>query len=136
MSEASADGRVWRRGACHCGAVVFEAFVPPRITVDACNCSICAMTGFLHLIVPEAHFRLLSGADKLSVYKFNTGVAEHTFCSVCGVKPFYRLRSNPDGRSINYRCLDPNDFESVETRAFDGRNWEANAHTLSHLSKL
>src|SRR5579872_1758689 len=96
----------WRAGGCHCGAVRFEAALPPRPEAQACNCSICAMTGFIHLIVPAARFRLLSGADELVSYRFNTGTAEHLFCRTCGLKSFYRPRSNPDGWSVNARCLD------------------------------
>ena len=62
-------------------------------------------------------------------------VAKHLFCSECGVKSFYRPRSNPDGWSVNARCLDSVEGLELEVEAFDGLNWEANAHTLAHLSK-
>ena len=71
------------QGSCHCGAVQFEVEAPEEVEVEDCNCSICRMTGFLHLIVPMRAFRLLAGADQLRVYRFNTGVAEHQFCKVC-----------------------------------------------------
>ena len=122
-------------GSCHCGAVKFEADVPSQVTVQTCNCSICIMTGFVHLIIPETRFRLLSGAEHLTSYRFNTGVADHRFCSICGVKPFYRPRSNPDGYSLNFNCLDASVFENVTVEDFDGQNWEANAASLAHLSK-
>ncbi len=127
--------RHWHKGACHCGAVTFEVETPDDVVIDDCNCSICAKTGFLHLIVPASRFRILSGEDKLTTYTFNTGTARHLFCSVCGVKPFYVPRSNPDGWSVNFRCLDRAEFGNVEIRPFDGQNWEANAATLAHLSK-
>ena len=125
----------WKRGGCHCGAVAFEVRAPDRIMVDECNCSICYRTGFLHLIVPQSRFRLLQGAAALTTYTFNTGVAKHTFCKICGVKAFYRPRSNPDGVSVNLRCLDHADFTGIEIRPFDGQNWEANAGALRGLSK-
>ena len=78
--------------------------------------------------------RLLSGADALTTYSFNTGVARHLFCARCGVKSFYRPRSNPDGWSVNARCLDADTAPELEVVAFDGRNWEANAGALAHLS--
>lgn len=124
----------WRRGACHCRAVQFEAFAPDRVEVEACNCSICRKTGFLHLIVPKGRFQLHQGRDSLTAYRFNTGVAEHTFCKVCGVKPFYTPRSNPDGVSVNARCFDDGDAPELDVVAFDGRNWEANAAALAHKS--
>jgi hypothetical protein len=121
-------------GSCHCGAVKFEVDAPEDVEVEDCNCSICAMTGFLHLIVPLTHFRLLSGKEHLTTYTFNSGVAKHTFCKVCGIKPFYTPRSNPDGVDINVRCLitQPTSIRIVK---FDGQNWEANAHNLAHKSK-
>jgi len=111
------------RGGCHCGAVRFEAEVadPPVPALD-CNCSICSMTGFLHIIVPHDQFELLSGRDALVGYRFGTGAAEHLFCGRCGVKSFYQPRSHPDCWSVNANCLDEPVELAVET--FDGRNWK------------
>jgi hypothetical protein len=124
-----------RAGGCHCGAVRFEADLPNVVEAQSCNCSICAKTGFVHVIVPESRFRLVSGADNLSAYTFNTGVARHLFCATCGVKSFYRPRSNPDGWSINARCLDNADGLTINITPFDGRNWEAHGASLAHLSR-
>ena len=122
-------------GGCHCGAVRFEVDAPSELNVYECNCSICAMTGFIHLIVPDRHFRLLDGADALTEYRFNTGTARHLFCRHCGVKSFYVPRSNPDGFSINIRCLQSSSLASVRVETFDGRNWEQAAGALEHLSR-
>lgn len=110
-------------GGCHCKAVRFSARLPdaPVPALD-CNCSICAMTGFIHIIVPHAHFTLESGADKLTNYRFETGVAEHLFCSLCGVKSFYQPRSHPDAWSVNALCLD--DRPELDLSFFDGRDFE------------
>lgn len=121
-------------GGCHCGAVRFSVEAPQDLEVEDCNCSICRMSGFLHLIVPKSKFTLLSGEQNLSLYTFNTGVAKHYFCNICGIKPFYIPRSNPDGVDVNIRCLTPQP-ESVTVVAFNGRHWEQNAHTLAHKSK-
>jgi len=115
---------VTHRGGCHCGAVRFEIDAPARLVADRCNCSICAMTGFLHVIVPAERFRLLSGGDSLAEYRFNTGVARHLFCSACGVKSFYVPRSHPEGYSVNLNCVDRETVEGAEIHDFDGRNWE------------
>lgn len=120
-------------GSCHCGAVRFEVEAPERIECKNCNCSICSKSGNLHLIVPKSRFRLLSGEDALSTYTFNTGVAQHYFCSTCGIKPFYVPRSNPDGIDVNVRCLDEIP-EDLIVEDFDGRNWEQHAAKLAHLS--
>ena len=100
-----------------------------------CNCSICGKSGFVHVIVPESRFRLTAGADRLTSYAFNTGVARHLFCAVCGVKSFYRPRSNPDGWSVNARCLDDIEALAIAVTPFDGRNWESHGAALAHLSK-
>lgn len=121
------------RGSCHCGAVKFEVEADNEVEVEDCNCSICSMTGFLHLIVPKSRFRILSGEESLSTYTYNSGVAKHTFCKVCGIKPFYIPRSNPDGVDVNIRCLETKP-EKVTIVSFDGQNWEANAESLKHKS--
>jgi hypothetical protein len=125
----------WHRGSCHCGAVVIEAEAPAALLVHECNCSMCTRTGFLHLIVPADRFRVVSGADELSVYTFNTGTAQHYFCRICGCRPYYVPRSNPDGFSVNVRCLDRAHIERMTIEPFDGVNWEANAASLRSLSK-
>ena len=121
-------------GSCHCGAVAFEVDAPSPFVAQSCNCSICTKSGFLHLIVAKARFRLLRGEENLATYTFNTGVAKHFFCRSCGMKPFYVPRSNPDGIDVNVHCLDPVPRDLV-VEAFDGQNWEANAAALAHLSK-
>lgn len=116
---------VTHRGGCHCGRVRFEVDAPAALDVSDCNCSMCARVGgFLHLIVPRERFRLLAGADALTTYTFNTGVAKHTFCSVCGIKAFYVPRSHPDGVSVSARCLDPGTVTSMRVTSFDGQHWE------------
>lgn len=87
------------------------------------------------MIVPASRFRLISGEDSISTYTFNTGGAKHTFCKVCGIKPFYTPRSNQDGYSVNLRCVERTYIESVEVDIFDGQNWEKNAASLAHLSR-
>jgi hypothetical protein len=115
--------------------VAFELDAAARLVVQECNCSICTASGYWHLIVPAARFRLLRGREALSQYTFGTGVARHLFCRTCGVKSFYVPRSNPDGYSVNARCLDRSTVEAVTVEPFDGRNWEAAAGALRHLSE-
>lgn len=121
-------------GGCHCGAVRFEIDAPEAVEVEECNCSICAKAGYLHLILPLSCFTLLKGEESLTTYTFNTGVAKHTFCKVCGIKPFYTPRSNPDGIDINARCLDTPP-KSMKVVKFDGQNWEQHASQLAHKSR-
>jgi hypothetical protein len=126
---------VTHRGGCHCGRVRFEVNAPAVLDVQECNCSMCARTAYLHLIVPKSRLRLLRGEDVLTAYTFNTGVAQHLFCKVCGIKSFYVPRSNPDGYSVNARCLDGATIEKMNVTLFDGQNWERNAAALHHLSR-
>ena len=125
----SKDQSVTYEGGCHCGAVRFRVVVNNH-KVDDCNCSICAKKGFLHLIVNQNQFTLLQGEDVLKTYKFNTGVAQHKFCGVCGIHSFYIPRSHPDCIDINVRCLDENVLRNFEILPFDGANWEENIHKL------
>lgn len=94
---------------------------PPVPALD-CNCSVCSMTGFLHIMVPHDDFVMEQRGDALTSYRFGTGAAEHLFCSVCGVKSFYQPRSHPDAWSVNAHCLDEPVDLAIEH--FDGRNWE------------
>jgi centromere protein V len=114
----------WRTGGCHCGAVRFEVLAPDAIEAKECNCSICAKSGYLHYHVEKDQFRLLSGADKITTYTFNTGTAQHHFCSVCGIKSFYVPRSKPDGYSVNVRCFDDGQVSVARITLFDGQHWE------------
>ena len=131
--SARAKQTAWHKGGCHCGAVAFEVAAPDAVELVDCNCSMCAKTGYLHLIVAKKDFKLLRGDKVLTTYTFNTGAAKHMFCSVCGIKSFYVPRSHPEGYSVNFRCMDGNEFTSVITTEFDGKHWELHAGELARL---
>jgi hypothetical protein len=116
-------------GGCHCGRVRFRVGTESLEALD-CNCSICKKLGFLHLIVTKDAFELVSGAEYLTTYTFNTHVAKHTFCGVCGVHPFYTPRSHPDGVDVNVHCLDDDAGARFHVRPFDGVAWEANVDRI------
>lgn len=121
-------------GGCHCQSVRFEVEAEPDFQAVACNCSICTMSGYLHLIVERDAFKLVAGEDSLTTYSFNTHTARHYFCERCGIKSFYRPRSHPEGISVNVRCLDG----MAERRAdqlFDGAHWEASIDGLRSPDK-
>ncbi len=122
------------KGGCHCGRVRYEVEAPKDLEVAECNCSICTKAGYVHLVVPKSRFRLVTGQEFLTTYQFNTGVAEHPFCSVCGVRSFYVPRAYPEGISVNVRCLDTDTVESTRlVRQFNGHEWEASVSTLPPL---
>ncbi len=116
---------ITHKGGCHCGRVRFEVRAAAAIRVSECNCSICAKAGYLSMVVPKERFTLLSGEDDLTTYAFNTGVAQHRFCSHCGIKSFTIPRSHPDGINVNARCLDPGTMTEMTVMPFNGQEWEA-----------
>ncbi|MCJ8190288.1 GFA family protein [Sphingomicrobium aestuariivivum] len=95
----------------------------PPLKALSCNCSMCRMTGYLHVFVPHGDFLLLRGSDALTTYRFGTGAAAHLFCRFCGVKSYYQPRSHPEAWSLNARCLD--EEVALDVTDFDGANWEA-----------
>jgi hypothetical protein len=116
-------------GGCHCGAVRFRVAIDRHEALE-CNCSMCRKKANLHLIVTQDRFELLRGAELLITYRFNTGVAKHTFCSVCGIHPFYTPRSHPDCIDVNIRCLDGDVLSRFHVTPFDGAHWEANIERI------
>ena len=111
-------------GGCHCKRVRFEVRAPSRLTLLECNCSICSMSAYLHLVVPVSEFRLISGEEVLATYRFQTMTAEHAFCSVCGIKSFYVPRMDALSRSVNARCLDSGPGVDPIVMQFDGARWD------------
>ncbi|KYQ92231.1 glutathione-dependent formaldehyde-activating [Tieghemostelium lacteum] len=136
INQTNDDG-VTLKGGCHCGKIRFDLSISKEaaecIEVYDCNCSICTKKGILHLITSTKRFSF-TGKEDLSTYTFNTGVAQHYFCSKCGICPFYIPRSNPDGYDINARCLDDFSKFKIKVIPYDGANWEQ-APKLDHLSK-
>ncbi|MFI0737668.1 GFA family protein [Streptomyces sp. NPDC021100] len=126
--------RVWYEGSCHCGGVAFSAAASRNLTITLCNCGICYKSGHQELMVPEERFELHRGQEFLKPYRFGNRIADHTFCAVCGIMPFYRPRSHPTGYfSVNARCLDLEAAEHIEFVEFDGRNWEASMAAGQHV---
>ena len=116
-------------GGCHCGAVRYRITLRSLEAVE-CNCSVCTMKGFVHHFVARPDFTLLRGAEALTTYRFNTGVAQHHFCATCGIHSFYVARSHPDDFDVNVRCLDAPWPDRFRAEPFDGRNWEENIGSI------
>lgn len=105
-----------KQGACHCGAVRFEAEVDLG-SARRCDCSLCRMRGAVAVSAPLEGFTLLAGEDAVRLYRFNTGTAKHYFCGTCGIYTHHQRRSNPDQYGVNVACLDgmsPFDFAEIE----------------------
>ena len=82
-------------------------------------------------------FRVAAGQDGAEVYTFETGVAQHAFCSHCGMHSFYIPRSQPDRITVNARCLEDIDGPSLKpTRFFGGRHWEEAQRQRTRLAAM
>ena len=106
-----------RKASCHCGSVQFEITLSDGLkSVRRCDCSFCAMRGAVAVSAKRDDLKITAGEDTLTLYQFNTGVAEHYFCSKCGIYTHHRRRSNPEELGINVACLEglsPFDFAEV-----------------------
>lgn len=140
MIDASSSEPVSFNGACHCGAVQFTVTLTKGFaSARRCTCSICRMRGAVAVTSTPEDFTITRGADKLATYRFNTGVAEHHFCSVCGIYTHHKRRSNPDQLGVNVACLEgvsPFDFAEVvvhDGQRHPGDNAEHKTHTAGIL---
>ena len=126
------------RGSCHCGAVKFEADIDLAQGTNKCNCTICTKTRNWNAIIKPEAFRLLSGEEALSEYRFGSKQGQHLFCKTCGVRTFERGHVKEIGGdyvSIKLASLDdvdPKDLVEATVRFANGRDnkwWEPPAET-------
>lgn len=106
-------------GSCHCGKIRFQIDTH-IIELTTCDCSLCNKKNALMVKVQEGKFKLLTGSDSLTEYRWNTDVARHFFCAACGIYTFHKKRSEPNHYSINVRCLDDFAADDVPIRSTDG----------------
>lgn len=111
------------RAQCHCGAVVFTVALSDGFnTVRRCDCSFCRMRGAVTVSAPLTGIHVVSGADKLTEYRFNTQTAVHFFCSVCGIYTFHQRRSDPQQYGVNVACIEGmSPFDFAEITVSNGR---------------
>jgi hypothetical protein len=121
------------QGGCHCGAVRFEAELADGFnTIRRCTCSLCRRRGAIAVSAKLGGVTITQGADRLSSYRFNTGTAEHFFCSVCGIYTHHQRRSNPNEYGVNVACLDGvSPFDFAEVPVLDGER-----HPSDHGGEL
>ena len=123
MIETASDEPITLDGACHCGTVRFTVTLTKGLaSARRCTCSICRMRGAVAVTSTPDDFRLTRGEDKLATYRFNTGVAEHHFCTICGIYTHHKRRSNPDQLGVNVACLEGvSPFDFTEVVVYDGQ---------------
>ena len=111
--------------SCHCGAVKFRIDAEPT-EATTCDCSLCTKKNARMVRVPEAAMTILEGEDALTLYQWNTGVARHYFCSVCGIYTFHQKRSDPSSYGVNIFCLDDLDPATVRRVPTEGESMTVN----------
>ncbi|BBE32609.1 GFA family protein [Sphingosinicella microcystinivorans] len=125
-------------GACHCGRVRFHVKLTDGLrTARRCSCSYCRMRGAVAVSADVGSLYILSGEDVLATYQFNTGTAEHHFCSVCGIYTFHRRRSNTGQYGVNAACLEGlSPFDFAEVAVLDGENHPADTGSSVRLAGM
>lgn len=91
-------------GACHCGAIRYEAEIDPQ-TVAICHCTDCqTLSGSaFRVVVPGKRegFRLLAGEPKIYVKDSDSGRKRaQAFCGNCGTPMYASEVENPAVFSI------------------------------------
>lgn len=76
------------RGACHCGAVVFNITISPpfpEYEINLCNCSVCTKSGYMLVYPRREHVEFVKGSiDSLKSYQMGRKIHKHRFCDNCG----------------------------------------------------
>ena len=108
---------------CHCGLVEAEINLNELDKILKCNCSICKRKGAIMSMVKNEDFKIIKGQEQLKLYKFHTKVAQHFFCSNCGIYTHHNPRSNPTMTGFNIGCIDEIDtFKLEKIMINDGLN--------------
>ncbi|KAL2130688.1 hypothetical protein VTI74DRAFT_6075 [Chaetomium olivicolor] len=107
------------RGACHCGAFIFEVEAPQIKSVFDCECSICSKRGYLYL-VPQKPLTVVKDEGKLVHYSFASKKMDHQFCGNCGTTVMAMSDLFPQGVGINARIIQNLDPWILEVKTFDG----------------
>jgi hypothetical protein len=118
-------------GSCHCGAVRFEADLDLAAGTMRCNCSLCFKARAWFAFAKGAeHFRLLSGADALTEYRWTPATKSepfltYAFCRHCGVRVSCRSETPAGvGHAVTLTALEDASADLVEApiQFVDGRH--------------
>jgi hypothetical protein len=73
--------------------------------------------------VKAGGIKVLQGEAALTSYRFNTGSAQHFFCSGCGIYTHHQRRSSQSQYGVNVACFDGvSPFDFAEVPVMDGIN--------------
>ena len=117
-------------GSCHCGKNAFriEGEIPPSLT--RCTCSFCAKRGALVAYYEPHQFAVTTPAGNDAVYRWNTKLVAHHFCSACGCatysdSPAFEKDGSWDKSTrrigVNARLFDHFDAAAAEIEVIDGK---------------
>lgn len=106
-------------GSCHCGLVKFRLKTDIGYSVR-CDCSICKKRGTIMVRCDVNDLDIFEGKEHLSRYQFNTEIAEHYFCSRCGIYTFHKMRKLPDKFGVNAGCLEGVDVFTLKPIFIEG----------------
>lgn len=110
-------------GSCLCGAVRYR-LTRPFLRANLCHCTRCqkhsGAAASAQGRVPREGFELLSGEERLTVYRPPGGGMAKVFCATCGSSLFGG--SWPDGPEVSVRLgpLDDPPGIGVQFHSFDG----------------
>ena len=119
------------KGSCHCGNVNFkiDGEIPNQLT--RCTCSFCSKRGALYAYYQPEQFHSSASGESDGIYRWNTQMVAHHFCSNCGIPTFSDSPAfEPDGSwdkktrriGVNARLFDGFDAATASVTVIDGKN--------------
>jgi len=105
------------KGKCHCGSIKFSINTKIR-DLRRCNCSMCSRKGFVMGTALIDELTITSGEKNLTSYKWNTKIAEHFFCKICGINTHHKRRSDPNQYGYNIGCIEGFEMSWIEDTPF------------------
>lgn len=110
-------------GSCHCGALKFS-YEGEEITQGLrCTCSICRRKGTLMSteLIPLEQLKIDANPDDIGLYQFDTGIAKHYFCKICGIYTHNETLRAPGNCRVNLGCIGDLVDDELEVVVFDGK---------------
>jgi len=118
-------------GRCHCGHTAFQIAGDLPAQVTRCTCSFCAKRGALVAYYTPEQFKVTPAPIDDAVYRWNTKLVAHHFCSHCGCatftdSPAFERDGKWDGHTrrigVNARLFDDFDAAEAPVTVIDGKH--------------